>query len=166
MTAELERLAWERRPKEPARAYDAFRRFREAGPLRNLRDIAEALQVSRRTIERWAQNNFWWERAVAWDDEVHQLDDRRRLEQLRTMHDLHQRAGRGVMQKALAALNELEPKDIPAYAAARLLELGARLERETLTTSVEDLQGIATSSVPADDPWEAIARELTGTEPG
>lgn len=160
-----ERLPWDRRPAEAARAYDAFRRFREAGPLRSMRETADAIGVSLRTVHRWAEANLWWERAVAWDDEVHRLDDRRRLEALRTMHDTHQRAGRAVMQKALAALQATDPTEIPAYAAARLLELGARLERETLVVSVEDLQG-ATSSAPAtEDPWEAIARELTGAGP-
>lgn len=74
------------------------------------------------------------------------------------MHDTHQRAGRLILTKALAALNRANIEDIPPYVAGRLLELGARLERDTLIVSVEELQGIETR--PAEDPWEIVAREL------
>jgi hypothetical protein len=40
------------------------------------------------------------------------------------------------------------------------LELGARLERETLTVSVAELQGFTGADSGGEDPWEAIAREL------
>jgi hypothetical protein len=157
-----ERAAWDRWPKEPPRAYDAFRRFRDAGPLRNLAAVGG--DSNPRTVERWSAKWRWRERAVAWDDETHMVADRTRLEAIRTMHELHQRAGRAVMSKALAALNGTKVEDIPAYAAARLLELGARLERDTLITSVEDLQGVSSAAAAAEDPWDAIARELTGSD--
>lgn len=158
-----ERRAWDRRPDETARAYDAFRRFRDLGPARNLGDAAAATATSMRTIEKWSELHLWFERAVAWDDEIHTLDDQRRLEAIRTMHDNHQRAGRAAMAKGLAALQAAEVREIPAYAAARLIELGARLERETLVMSVEELQGISRTAAPIEDPWEAIARELQGS---
>jgi hypothetical protein len=151
------RSPWDRWPKEPARAYDTFRRYRDLGPLRTIDPLIGG-DITRTTLLRWAGHFDWKDRAAAWDDEVHRLDDFRRLEAIRTMHDIHQRAGRAILQKGLAALAGVEPNEIPPYAAARLLELGARLERETLVVSVEELQGIAP---PLDeDPWEAVAREL------
>jgi len=160
-----ERSAWDRRDGETGRAYAAFRVFRDAGPLRTL---AVVPGVRRRTVEDWSSTWDWHARATAWDDATHHLDDQRRLDAIRTMHDTHQRAGRVAMAKALAALQQVKPEDIPAYAAARLLELGARLERETLLTSVEELQGVMPEHLPGmgpptDDPWERISRELTGT---
>ena len=155
-----ERRPWDRRDGETARAYSAFRSFREAGPLRSLTATAAELGIAERTAKRWSGRWDWFERAVAWDDEIHQLEDARRLEALRTMHDQHQRAARAATAKALAALQALDAADIPAAAAARLLDLGTRLERETLTVSVEQLQGNARAVGP--DPWDAIARELTG----
>lgn len=73
------------------------------------------------------------------------------------------------MGKALAALARMEPEQIPPYAAAKLLELGARLERETLLVSVEELQGVFPAHLPhlgapVDDPWERISRELTAPD--
>jgi hypothetical protein len=43
---------------------------------------------------------------------------------------------------------------------ARLLELGAKLERSTLIVSVEELQGLDVGESDEEDPWERIAREL------
>lgn len=155
------RAPWDRRAREPGRAYEFFRRYRELGPLRQLDALVdESAGITRRTLLKWSRTYDWKDRATAWDDEVHRVDDARRLEALRVMHDRHQRAGRAALAKALAALSRIEPDQIPPYAAARLLELGARLERDTLTVSVEDLQGI--TAPPAEDPWETIARELDG----
>lgn len=160
-----ERNPWDRRDGETGRAYAAFRLFRDAGPLRTL---AAVVGFRRRTVEDWSSTWDWHARATAWDDARHMLTDAARLEAIRTMHDTHQRAGRVAMSKALAALQAARPEEIPPYAAARLLELGARLERDTLLSSVEELQGVLPEhlpgmSPPADDPWERISRELTGS---
>lgn len=155
---------WDRRPGESGRAYESFRRFRDLGPLRTLDQLVGGAGTERLgTLREWSRRNDWRDRAQAWDDELHRLQDRRRLEELRGMHDRHQRAGRMAMSKALAALQGVKPEDIPPYAAARLLELGTRLERDTLVVSVEELQGVAPA--PVEDPWEAIARELDAAAP-
>jgi len=155
------RTPWDRRPGESTRAYESFRRFRDLGPLRSLDQLVdEDAGIRHGTLREWSRRLDWKDRAAAWDDEAHRLEDLSRLEELRAMHGRHQRAGRLAMGKALAALQNVDAADIPPYAAARLLELGARLERDTLVVSVESLQGVAPA--PIEDPWEAIARELDG----
>jgi hypothetical protein len=165
MVSDDARAPWDRRPGESSRAHAAFRQFRDLGPLRSLDvlvDDEHAIHIG--TLRQWHKRHDWRDRAGAWDDETHRLDDTRRLEAIRGMHDRHQRAGRMAMAKALAALNEVRAEEIPPYAAARLLELGARLERDTLVVSVEQLQGL--TPAPAEDPWEAVARELEGLPAG
>jgi hypothetical protein len=153
------RQPWDRRPTESPRAYGYFRRFRDLGPLRQLDVLIEPdNHVTKQTLVKWQRYHDWRDRARAWDDEVHRLEDQHRLESIRTMHDRHQRAGRAALMKGLAALANVEPADIPPYAAARLLELGARLERDTLVVSVEELQGIP--PMKETDPWDEVAREL------
>lgn len=151
------RQPWDRRERETAKAYLAFRVFRDLGPTRRLGDMPGYHYES---VRRWSQTHDWVDRATAWDDETHRLDDQRRLEAIRRMHDTHQRAARLAMSKAIEALRLLAPEEIPAYAASRLLELGARLERDTLTVSVEELQGIASLTLDGEDPWERIARDF------
>jgi hypothetical protein len=152
------RAAWDRREGETAQAYAAFRVYRDLGPLRT---VDKMMGVARTSAQRWSRRWDWQARAVAWDDSVHQEEDRARLEAIRTMHSTHQAAGRAAMAKALQVLNALKPSDVPATAAARLLEVGARLEERTLLRSVAELQGLARAEpVPGEDPFDAIAREF------
>lgn len=149
--------AWARLDGEPSRAHEAFRAFRDLGPGRRLEAVAEGAGVRPSTVRRWSARWEWQARADAWDDEVHRLTDVERLEAVRTMHVEHRRAGRTAMVKALEALELLEPAQIPASAAARLLELGSRLERDTLAA---ELLGADLGDA-GEDPWDRIARELT-----
>lgn len=150
--------AWDRRITETARAHHAFRVFRDLGALRRLDALPDVFNAN--SVRHWSKQHDWADRAAAWDDALHRAYDASRLDAIRTMHDTHARTGRMVMAKALAALANVKPDDIPPYVAGRLLELGARLERDTLTVSVEQLQGI--DAPPDDDPWEIVARELEG----
>lgn len=153
------RAPWDRRPREKTRAHELFRRFRDLGPLRSLDALVDPqARITYRALRDLQRKNDWIDRANAWDDYTHRIDDARRIEEIRGMHERHQRAGRLVQARAIAALQQVAPEDIPPYAAARLLELGTRLERDILTTSVEDLQRIPGPQV--EDPWDAVAREL------
>ena len=151
-----ERYPWERLPTETGRAYAAFREYRDAGVRRSQ---ADATATSLRTAKRWALQHCWAARATAWDDEINRLEDQERLDALRTMHGNHSRAARALQGFAMRALQELETQQVTAADIARLFELGARLERLTLSQSVEELQG-RTPQGASDDPWTRIANEL------
>jgi hypothetical protein len=152
--------AWDRRSGEPTRAYAAFRIFRDLPPSqRNLAKVTEAIGCSERATRGWAASWSWRDRADAWDDACHRIEDRERLEAIRQMHSIHQRAGRAAMSKAIQALSILDPAAMTPGTIARMMELGAKLERSTLLTSVEELQGIETIEE-SEDPWDRIAREL------
>lgn len=157
MTEAVERHAWDRLPSETTKAYAAFRTWRDLGIRRALGNIpGTSLAMAR----RWSTLHSWAARAVAWDDESARLEDLDRLEALRSMHSNHARAARAVQQYALAALARLDISDASPADVARLLELGARLERITLTESVEELQGKPVHT-DVDDPWGRISRELS-----
>lgn len=152
---------WERQAGEPATPYAAFRIYRDLpAPQRNLSAVATQVKLSDRRCRYWALTYNWRERAQAWDDACHRIEDQERLELIRQMHSLHRRAGRAALSKAVQALTLLQPEHMPASTIARLLELGAKLERSTLTVSVEELQGIESDEDEVDDPWERIAAEL------
>jgi hypothetical protein len=156
-----DRQPWERLDREHARAYAAFRAFRDLGPTRRVEQAIELTVEARRTVMRWSSTFHWFDRAEAWDEECYRIEDSERLEAIRQMHRVHQRAGRGALMKGLRALEALPDSHVPAGAAARLVELGARLERSTLITSVAELQGIEPEpEEEGEDPWAVIAREL------
>lgn len=151
---------WDKTPGETSIAYEAFRAFRDLGTSRSLAGVAG---YSMPSMRRWSAKHRWAARAQAWDTEAHRLEDARRLEQIRTMDDTHQRAARALIATALKAINE-GPKLTP-HQAARFLDLGTRLERATLLG--EHLAPAPVAAVPDPDdemsPLERIARELAGT---
>lgn len=129
---------------------------------RDFEHVATQAKVTGRSIRRWALTWNWHERADAWDEACHAVDDQERLEAIRQMHGVHRRAGRAAVLKALQALNMLTPEQIvdSPSTIARLLELGTKLERSTLIVSVEELQGLEVEDEDTLDPWDRIAQEL------
>ena len=153
---------WERQPKETTRSYGAFRLYRDMPPTgRTIEKVSEQIDLSLRRTHEWAVAWRWRERALAWDDACHHIEDQERLEAIRSMHAMHRRAGRAALVKAMLALQLLQPEQMTAGTIARMMELGAKLERSTLIVSVEELQGLdVDDEEPVEDPWERIAREL------
>jgi hypothetical protein len=162
----MEREAWDRMPGEPTKAHAAFRMYRDLpAHQRRLITIADKAEVVERTVRRWAEQWDWRGRATAWDDATHRIEDRERLEAIRSMHSLHRRTGRAALAKAVQALGMLQADDISQGTMLRMMELGAKLERSTLIVSVEELQGLDVTPEPEEDPWDRIARELTPQAP-
>lgn len=160
MTAE--RYPWERRPGEGSKPYSAFVTYRDL-PIRER--TVKAVEATHGTTARtWCLRWDWVARASAWDDECQRTADLDRLDALKAMHTNHARAARAVQQFALAALARLDLDDASPGDVARLLELGAKLERLTLTQSVEELQG-KLPHLDDDDPWGRITRELANASP-
>ena len=151
----VERNAWDRLDGETSKGYAAFRQYRDLGPHRRVERMEN---VSRITVERWSARFDWVARCAAWDDAQAMIEDSERLDALRSMHRTHQLAARALQRFALAALAALPTEGVTAGDIARLIELGTKLERATLSQSVADLTG---QGVAVDDPWDAIAHELS-----
>lgn len=152
---------WDRQHGEKSKEYEAFRVYRDMPPLqRSVPVVAERIGVGERRARQLAQRWRWHERADAWDDALHHVEDQERLEAIRAMHAVHRRAGRAAVMKAVQALSLLSPDEMKASDVVRMMALGARLERDTLLVSVEEMQGVEEFAEDEDDPWERIAREL------
>ncbi|MEN9246826.1 MAG: hypothetical protein Q6L19_01565 [Gloeomargarita sp. GMQP_bins_69] len=65
MTPVLQEPVWERQPREPKIAYDAFCRYREMGGQRRLELLLPAYGLRR--LQRWYSRWQWAERSAAWD---------------------------------------------------------------------------------------------------
>jgi hypothetical protein len=154
--------AWERQHGEPAKQHAAFRLYRDMPAVQRSFDrVADQVGYSGKQMREWAVRWDWRERADAWDDECHRIEDAQRLDAIREMHSIHRRAGRAAVVKALQALSSLNVDGMPASSVIRLLDVGTRLERSTLTVSVEELQGLGLDEEERDDPWARIAAELS-----
>jgi hypothetical protein len=53
-------------------------------------------------------------------------------EAVKEMYELHVQVGRAALTKALAAIDAMQPADIPINVAVQLLKFGADLERRAL----------------------------------
>jgi len=147
---------------ESSKDYAVFRVYRDLPPTqRTVVRAATEAGISRRSAYDLCKRWSWVDRVDAWDDECHQTEDRERLEQIRQMHKVHRSAGRLAVGKAMQALNQLQPSEMNPSQIARLLSLGAKLERDTLIVSVEELQGVDEIDEGEPDPWEQLMHELT-----
>lgn len=142
---------WERMPKEPSKAHDAFRAFRDLAPgERSAAAVGKLVRMSEVQVRRYIGAWDWWERAAAWDDEVHRLEDEGKLATIAELADLQREVGALALKRARDALDVIKPEDIPPAALVRLLEFGMKMQR---TAAEED-------EAEVEDPWERIAREL------
>jgi hypothetical protein len=168
---EPEHDEWDRQAGEQTRYYSAFRLYRDLAPHARTHEgmtaVAQATGLTERRCRQIAQRWRWRERCEAWDDACHRIEDRQRLDAIREMHELHRTAGRKAIIVAMTALDSLDQggrrQEMNVTQIARLMALGAKLERDTLLTSVEELQGIDEADA-EDDPWERIARELADSD--
>lgn len=130
---------WDRLPNETAKQYEAFCVYRDlkniADPTsrRSIERAGEILGKSSRTIEPWSSTNNWVERAEAWDEDQERIKreiaQKVMQEDIRRMLKRQAEAGKFAQVKAVKALNKIPEEDIKPSDAARLLDVGSKLER-------------------------------------
>jgi hypothetical protein len=137
---------WGRRDGESDKAFEAFALYRDLGPVRSAGTVAEELGKSRALIERWSSRWGWVERSGAWDDEADRLRRERdlveRQEARKSMIAAHAKGGAALHALGSTALDRFDLSNpetaeqaraliesMRPLEAARLMEIGARLER-------------------------------------
>ena len=79
MSARVERLPWERQPREAEEAYAAFLAYRDLGPSRTHEATRKHLGKRPgylKPIERWSVLRQWRQRSCAWDDHLQSERDK------------------------------------------------------------------------------------------
>lgn len=141
---------WERHADEPAKAFAAFQMYRDMPVMeRSLRRLAAQLERATSRIGAWSTKWSWQLRVDAWDREQDRLrqeqaaKDRKAFAQrlaasgallqpkgltkVRSYVDRYDRDGNETLAEQLRAGQHLTDT-IPLLEAARLIEVGARLE--------------------------------------
>jgi hypothetical protein len=134
---------WEQLPDEGAKAFDAFVSYRDraAGD----RSIAKAaggrpeggarsakvrsFESRKRQMEKWSVEHAWVHRARMWDEH---RDRVRRIGELQAIEEMgreHAKAGDLLVAKGLAALEAIDPVELPYSDLLRYITEGARLAR-------------------------------------
>lgn len=103
---------WERMERESAKAFAAFCQFRDLGPDRTLRKVAEMLGKSEQLMQRWSKKFNWHNRALDFDE--HSDGE---LQRKLAAHRLR------VRQRALDIADKIDQKLFEAIDALRVVKL-------------------------------------------
>jgi hypothetical protein len=165
---------WPRMPREPARWFSRFNRFRLAGPRRSLLATYNAERDTARkgatipgawheAAERWC----WRQRAEGWDAAQLAAEDAAWTERRREQRESDWAVSRALLGLAAQALQVFNPTTASAGDIARLAETAskiARLSCELVTDHQRlDINPIDWSQVPQDI-LEAFADSKIGLD--
>jgi hypothetical protein len=133
------RQVWERMPRESAKAFAAFAKYRDLSTARTMKKVAEMSQCSAQNIHRWARRWVWTHRAAQFDI-VEEEKFREQAARDRLDHRRRQvRIGQAMQSVAVAGLRELQakleqklPLNLAPSEVALLQKLGDDLESRGL----------------------------------
>lgn len=155
----MKREGWERLEEETSRAYEAFSRYRDLGPLRSFEKLRKSytdatgkpLYASDRQFTTWSSRFSWVERATAYDDHLERIKLLDEMEAIRkerkATRDTHRAISKGMQKIILGRIfpDEADPKKImdPSELRAgdipRWVETATSLERLTLEMPTENI---------------------------
>lgn len=132
-----ERKEWERGEGETAKAYEAFRIYRDMGAERSLSRAAEQIGKSVRLLKKWSSTHGWMRRVHAYDEYIDRKSQgvyERKLEEVNAAHlDMVRGARESVMVPLSALLKKIE----------RVNRDGAGAIAEVENIPIDKLLGIA-----------------------
>ena len=129
---------WERQEGESVKAFEAFTVYLEMGDERSIREVAQRLAKSRTLIGRWSVTYQWVERVAAFDADVQRKAHAKAVKKRRNMVDRHISIALKMQEKALMALEQMEPADIDPKNLIAMLREATKLEQEMRTAAVDE----------------------------
>ena len=128
---------WERQEGESVKAFEAFTVYLEMGDERSIREVAQRLAKSRTLIGRWSVTYQWVERVAAFDADVQRKAHAKAVKKRRNMVDRHISIALKMQEKALMALEQMDPADIDPKNLIAMLREATKLEQEMRTAAVD-----------------------------
>ena len=130
---------WLRHPDETAKAYAAFRYYRDLGAQRSLVKVGQKWGAIRTLIERWSHEHAWVIRARLWDEHQDRITVAVNTDAIQTMRLEQANCGRTIQVAALETLDirmkrwrdrgRVDEPPVSPFEAARLIQIGSALER-------------------------------------
>ena len=165
--------SWLRHPNETAKAYAAFRYYRDLGEQRAGVRVQRKFSLSARLIARWSTVHAWVLRARAWDEHQDRIAVALSTDTIQTMRLEQADCGRTIQVAALETLDvrmtrwrdrgRVDEPPFSPFEAARLIQIGSALER-----TARGLKPEAPGELPGEalNEWAARIEAILGTEPG
>ena len=164
---------WLRHPEETAKAYTAFRYYRDLGEQRAGVRVQRKFSLSARLIARWSTVHAWVLRARAWDEHQDRIALAVNTDAIQTMRLEQADCGRTIQAAARETLDvRMKPwrdrgcvgePPFTVLEACRLIQIGSALER-----TARGLEPAAPGELPGEalHEWAARIEAILGTEPG
>ena len=108
------------------------------GDERSIREVAQRLAKSRTLIGRWSVTYQWVERVAAFDADVQRKAHAKAVKKRRKMTDRHISIALKMQEKALMALEQMDPADIDPKNLIAMLREATKLEQEMRTAAVDE----------------------------
>ncbi len=145
---------WDQQPDESSKAFERFALYRDMGPSRSLRKLAQNLELNPSTLAEISKKHDWQERIIAFDAYIDKASQHNQIAQVRAMKRrqivLALRAQK-VAEKGLKrllrdlddeqALRKLSPEGL-----SKILDTGCRLERLNRDEPEQNLEVIKPQS--------------------
>ncbi len=130
---------WDKLDREPERAWQAFRIYRDLGDERSLTKVAGQFSCSKQNIHKWSRRWSWQLRIDAYDRRLDELERKSRVKARRQTRRRPASYARAMQDIAAVGLKELQerakrkmPLNLELEDIAKLLAVGAEMERKAL----------------------------------
>lgn len=120
---------WERQHYEKPKPYAYFELFRDMGPHRTMRALAEEIGLSHDYIREVSIRWRWPERIRAWDDHIAAIKIREVEDASATMANRQARLGMMLQDKAITALAVVDLEKPTVRDVVALADAGVKIER-------------------------------------
>ena len=164
MAKENKPKPWERQDGETPKQFEAFVVYINFGCDRSHVKVAEKLSKSAQLISRWSSMNNWVERAALWDDERERIARQEQIKAIRKMRERHADGAVKMFEKAITALDGLEPEELSPQDIVKMFAEAVkteRLSRGDTSEVIEERQGEAVDAVQIYIPSNSRERENT-----
>ena len=142
---------WERQQDETDKAFQAFEEYRKMGLARSYVKVGEKLGKSLTLIERWAKQDNWKMRTLAWDRHEARITNERVLLGTAAMRErmtvlamqIQSRAQGRILRMTEQEINEMRPLE-----AVGIMRAASDIERRAREISDEEMDTILPEFVP------------------
>jgi hypothetical protein len=134
-TIEISNPSWERQEGESSKAYSAFCAYRDYGVDRSIVKVVQKYSEnvgSKAQLFRWSSKYDWVQRCNDFD--IHTEKQRRKeiAAYLQLMSERHAQNARMLQDKALKALQGIDPSTLSNAELLKYLEAGMKMEKEAI----------------------------------
>lgn len=154
MNKQYETEPWERQPDETPAKYNAFVVYRDLGhepegttkQKRTLRKTADIVGKNEVTINKWAHEFDWKERAREYDNELQRAKLAAKKEEIVEMQLRHTEIAQELLKKAFDRLLDMPVEELSNRDVQEYIKLGAALEKASRVDNFSVEGGVTASN--------------------